>query len=208
MRLHGADLRYSHTWERWLCWDGRRWRIDETGELVRRAAQTVQAIYGEAAEAQTNEERERLAKWALKSESRNSIKSMINLAASEPGVPVRVEELDRDPYTLNVFNGTLDLRIETLRAHRREDLITTLAPVDYDPDARSDLFDSFRHTAISDPDAGLFTQRAVGYTLLGRTGADVLLMVHGPPHTVGVVNALRPGLATMPGSLLLVISSP
>src|SRR5262249_50246008 len=33
---HGADMRHCHPWKKWLCWDGRRWSEDDTGEAVRR----------------------------------------------------------------------------------------------------------------------------------------------------------------------------
>ena len=29
-RRHGNDLRYCALWGKWLCWDGARWKIDET----------------------------------------------------------------------------------------------------------------------------------------------------------------------------------
>src|SRR5262245_61476893 len=49
IRLHGEDLRYVGLWRRWLAWDGQRWAIDETGEVMRRAKATVQRMYFEAA---------------------------------------------------------------------------------------------------------------------------------------------------------------
>ncbi len=33
----------------WLCWDGRRWRRDESNWVLREATHTVRGIYGEAA---------------------------------------------------------------------------------------------------------------------------------------------------------------
>jgi putative DNA primase/helicase len=59
--------------------------------------------------------------------------AVIDLAHSEPGVPVLPGELDTDPWLLNCLNGTLDLRSGELRPHRREDLLTSLAPVQFDP---------------------------------------------------------------------------
>ena len=52
-------------------------------------------------------------------------------------------ELDADPMLLNVLNGTIDLRTGEIRPFRREDYITCLAPVTYDPDARSSLWERF-----------------------------------------------------------------
>ncbi len=62
-------------------------------------------------------------RWAQQSLSEARIRAMISLARGEPGIPVRPEELDSDPYLLNVSNGTLDLRTGELRKHEREDLI-------------------------------------------------------------------------------------
>jgi phage/plasmid-associated DNA primase len=40
--------------------------------------------------------------------------------------------LDVDPWVLNYLNDTLDLHTDKLRPHRREDLLSELAPVAYD----------------------------------------------------------------------------
>jgi putative DNA primase/helicase len=48
--------------------------------------------------------------------------------------------MDRDPFLLNVFNGTLDLRTGKLRPHRREDLLTKLAPAEFKPNATCPLW--------------------------------------------------------------------
>lgn len=75
------------------------------------------------------------AKHAIRSEARDRLRAMIDLARSE--VPVRPEELDRDPWLLNVHNGTLDLRTGELLSHHRENYITKLILVVYDPAAQA-----------------------------------------------------------------------
>src|SRR5262245_56780624 len=45
VRRHGKDLRYCLAWGKWLSWDGRRWRIDDSGEVMRRAKATALSIY-------------------------------------------------------------------------------------------------------------------------------------------------------------------
>src|SRR5437764_1422690 len=37
VRLHGDDFRHCFPWGKDLVWDGRRWRLDDTAELERRA---------------------------------------------------------------------------------------------------------------------------------------------------------------------------
>ena len=65
-------------------------------------------------------------------------------------------ELDADSWLLNVKNGTIDLRTGELRPHRREDLITSLATVKYDPAAACPLWTSILDR-IFDRNAELIT---------------------------------------------------
>ncbi|QBS38740.1 DNA primase (plasmid) [Thermaerobacter sp. FW80] len=178
---HGRDLRYCHPWGRWLVWDGRRWRVDDVAEVERRAKDTVRAMYAEAAGVDDPERRKALAKHAMKSESAARIRAMLELAASEPGVPVLPDDLDGDPWLLNVENGTLDLRTGELRPHRREDYLTKLAPVKYDPDARAPRWEAFlRRVLADDADLIQWVQKAVGYTLTGDVSEHVTFIAWGP----------------------------
>jgi putative DNA primase/helicase len=91
-------------------WDGQRWRMDETAEATRRAKNTVRSIYEEAAVGADSDERKEIAKWASASESGQRIRAMLQLAQAEESIPVLPDELDQDPWLLNVQTGTLDLR--------------------------------------------------------------------------------------------------
>jgi putative DNA primase/helicase len=115
---------YVPPWKTWLTWVGTHWQTDETGEVQRLAKAVVSGIYAEAGSELDPQRRTELGRHAIRSENVRAIYSMITLAQSEPGIPVLPEQLDRDPWLLNVQNGTLDLRTATLRPHCREDLIT------------------------------------------------------------------------------------
>src|SRR5688572_26602757 len=80
IRRHGEDLRYCHPWKRWLVWDGRRWAMDQDGEVERRAKETARAILNEEAALSDDEhERARLMKHAASSERARGITAMIEL---------------------------------------------------------------------------------------------------------------------------------
>lgn len=176
---HGADLRYCSALG-WLAYDGTRWRRDDTGEVERRAKQTVMNLYREAADEPDEERRKALVAHARRSETNKQLTAMINIAKSEPGIPVRVDELDRDPWALNVLNGTLDLRDGSLRPHRRDDLITKLAPVAYDSAATCPLWLSFLNRIMGGNRELIgFLQRMFGLCLTAVISEQVLFMLYG-----------------------------
>ena len=180
---HGHDLMHVYGMG-WLAWDGRRWRRDKTGEVERRAVDTVRSIYEEAAKVPDDEKRKALSKWAVASESVARIRAMISLAQSMPGIPVgEVNELDRDPWLLNVENGTVDLRTGVLLPHRREDLITKLAPVEHDPAAEAPTWKAFLERVMPDAETRAFLQKMVGYSLTGNVSEKTFPCLLGPGDT-------------------------
>lgn len=181
--LHGKDLRYCREMGKWYVWDGRRWQPDSSGQVLVWAKNTIEQMHREASRGQSKYHR-KLAAHAVSSESDARIKAMAAVAQTEPGIPIITDDLDSDPWLLNCLNGEVDLRTGAMRPHYREDLITRLAPVYYDPDAWSVLWDTFLDTACAGSEAlSAFLQRAVGYSLTGDTGEEVIFFVHGPAAT-------------------------
>jgi P4 family phage/plasmid primase-like protien len=177
---HGFDLRYVSAWDRWLVWDGRRWRTDDTGEVQRRAKRTVRAMYAMAAESASDQERRGIAAWAMRSEAEARIRAMVSLARTESGVQVLPSDLDINPWLFNVENGTVDLRTGELRPHRRRDLITKLTPVRFGRDTECPTWLSFLDQILGgDRDLVTFLQRVVGYSLTGSTAEQILLLLYG-----------------------------
>lgn len=179
---HRSEIRYCAPRRKWLVWDGRRWAWDETRHVERLAKATARAIYAEAEHATNQDAAHAIARHAARSEQAERIRAMLTLAVSEAGVPVLPSELDSDPWLFNVENGTLELSSGRLRAHDRRDLITKLAPVEYDPDARSAIWDRFIADATGgDDELAAYLQRAVGYALQGTVTEKAFWFLYGPP---------------------------
>ena len=180
VRLHGKNLRYCYPWGKWLVWTGTHWEIDDTGTVEKWAKETVREIYNEAAAEPQDERRQALVKHALRSESLNKINSMITLAQSEPGIPVRPEDLDLDPWLLNCQNGTLNLKTMELYSHRREDLLTNVLAVPYDASAQCPKWEAFLGDIFAGDEALIeFVQQAVGYSLSGITDERCMFILYG-----------------------------
>lgn len=179
---HRDRIRYCPPRKCWYIWDGMRWARDETGEILRLAKRTTRAIYSEAEHGADEAAREAIAKHARESEKGPKLREMVTLAQSEPGIPVLPAELDADPWAFNVKNGTIDLRTGILREHCRTDLITKFAPVEYDPAARSELWDRFLKDATGgDAELAAYLQRAVGYALQGTVAEKAFWFLYGKP---------------------------
>lgn len=177
---HGADLRYVRSWKSWVHWDGRRWTRDTTGEAERLAKTTLRNMIVRAAELDDVKERQALIEHALRSGSEPRLRSILALASTEPEVAVTPDVFDRDPMLLNVVNGTLDLRTGDLRPHRREDLITKLSPIVYDPAAQAPKWATFLRDITNDrPQLAGYLQGTAGYMLTGDTGEQVLFFAYG-----------------------------
>ena len=173
-------LRYCYTWGKWLAWDGIRWVLDDTGAVIRCGKETTRHLYTEAGNAESEAERKAVAKWAMASESRTRIDAMIALAESEPGIPVRPDDLDANPWLLNVQNGTIDLKTGNLGMHLTSDGITKLAPVDYDPSAKAPTWDAFLDRVLAgNQELISFLQRAVGYALTANTSEQAFFILYG-----------------------------
>ncbi len=177
---HGPSVRYCHPWGKWLVWKQAYWGEDDTGEVLRLAKETIKRMYAEAEKIPDDKQRQAHANHALKCESEGRLKAMLALAQSEPGIPVLPDDLDKDPWLLNVTNGTLDLKTGESRPHRREDWITKLIPVAYDPQAQCPTFLAFLAYILAGNQRLItFLQRAIGYALTGDIREQTLFLLHG-----------------------------
>lgn len=202
---HGIDLRYCVELECWLIWDGTKWAKDTTYEIFRRALDTIRAFGEEAMEelsvakeelTQAEEEdageeelkelkamvkkAEKRVSFSVASESNAKQKAMIELARTLRGVPISVDELDRHHYLLNLKNGTYDLKKGEFRPHRREDMITQVAGVEYLPDALAPRWRQFISEIMKgDQDKADFLQKYAGYAASGDTSESKFPISHG-----------------------------
>jgi len=180
---HGQDILYQLPDGPYLTWDGLRF-ADDAGEvqLERWAQDTIYAMHADAIYQTDNEgERRERIKHAMASESRRAIAAMVALMRSQPGIAVRADQLDADPWALCVLNGIVELRHGArLRPHDRADRITKLVPVNYRPEAQCPTWLGFLDRVLNaKPMLIDWVQRFLGYSLTGRTDEQVVAIAHG-----------------------------
>lgn len=176
---HGQNLRYCYEFNQWLAWTGTHWSFDPA-VAERHAKDTVLSIYSEIRQLSKESERELLRSHARKSEGASRIAAMLALARSEPGIPIRPDDMDRDSWLLNCTNGTIDLSTGKLRPHQQSDLITRCLHFAHEAEADCPRWQAFLHRIMDGNfDLVAFIQRAVGYTLTGSTSERCMFILHG-----------------------------
>lgn len=178
---HGDMLRWCDPWNKWLVWDGKRWKMDDSRRVDALAKAVVDELWREAATlAKTSDKLTCAAVWRFvhASNQANGIRNLVALTRSD--VAILPATLDTHPWLLNVENGTLDLRTGELRPHDRNDYITQLCPVAYEADAKFPTWRAFIQTVLGgDRDLIAYVQRLVGYCLTGSTREHLLPFLYG-----------------------------
>lgn len=189
---YGEDMRYTPGLG-WLIWDGAQWNIDDLGQAIEFAKATARLIHDEATavpkpgKGATKDEKaayEFLVKalhgWAERSESITRTRALLDLAATDVAIAVSATNLDKDPWLLNVLNGTIDLRTGKLMPHTRADLLTMRAPIAYDAAAECPTWDAFLLKIMAGrQDMVDFMRRLVGSFLSGENRDQKLFMAYG-----------------------------
>lgn len=200
-REHGRGYLFVVEWEAWIAWDGRRWdRSGARGRVIHAAALTARLEHYRTREqlreleaeyrqtllgGQKDEDVEarikhlqKLLKWHEQSQNMSRLEAVTKIL--ETRLVVTLAELDRNPWLLNVANGTLDLRDAELHPHRAADLITQIADIDWDENAACPTWDAFvRQSMGGDLELALYLQRLMGYALTGLTTEHLLIFFHG-----------------------------
>src|SRR5262249_54125247 len=122
--------------------------------------------------------RKALAAHAKSMEGAGRLKAMIDLARGF--LIACASDFDRDPWLLNLANGTVYLRLPqpTFRPHRREDMLTKITPIT-GVEVDCPLWKAFLDRVLPDPAVRAWLQRFIGYCLTGDVGAQVLAFFHG-----------------------------
>ena len=178
---HHEVARFCYGRKTWLLWTGKNWAPDQDGAAQRLMKATVIDLLTKAKNLPFGSQRhERAIKFALRCESQRAIASALTLAESEPELAITPDSLDTDPWAFNTLSGTVDLRTGQLRPHRREDMITLLAPVAYRPDAQCPRWLRFLAEIFGGNDALIdFVQRSAGYSLTGDMSEQVFFLCLG-----------------------------
>ncbi len=178
--LLDGGARYEPASRDWFIWDGRRWARDDEGQIIRQAKRVVDSLLSTAKLVNDSDTLKRRVAFAHKSQSAARISGMLELAKTEPGVPIKFDAFDRHPHLLNVSNGMIDLRTGQLVPHDRDAFSTHVLDIDFDPSATCPVFERFVADVLAhDAELIEYVQRAIGYASTGETREQCFFVLHG-----------------------------
>lgn len=172
----------------WHVWDGRRWKLDKTGEERRRVQEMAASLYDEANRIRVDaarfeskrDELEGHAKkvwtWAKQTEGGARMREALDWARSDKRLVAEVDTLDAHEHLLNTRSGTLNLNTLEPYEHAQGDRLTLLTGARFDPAAKAPRWERFLEEIIPDPEVRAFMQRAVGESLRGRNSEHMLIL--------------------------------
>lgn len=207
-------VRYSDDLKAWFIWDSIKWARDHQLKVKALAKYVVTQIKAEALfvdfhgnEKLESEIRVAIEKHYKASSSNHNIKDMLELVKAESAIAITPEELDGNYHLLNFTNGTLDLREKLFREHRREDLLTKVTKVPYQPTTASKYFYRTLLFAL-EPDVAIYLQRVLGSMLEHTTQNKEILILYGAAFAAkssisqAVYNSLGDYATSFPKELL------
>ena len=210
LKVYSARLLHCELLGGWYAWDGARWVQDTSRQALELAREcgremSLQALsisddvqlkgpHGEPVTVPAADARTVSSHWAATTLNASRLAALLELAASDRRVAVLPEDLDADPWLLNVANATL--RLDTPRGehlgllapplpHDPARRITKLAPVPYDPAAVCPLWLKFLGEVFPAAEGGgdaeliAFMQRLAGYCLFGGNPEQVIVFLWG-----------------------------
>ena len=180
---HGDDVRFCPS-VGWYVWDGTRWQPDDFNKVTQLFKQMVRDMYKECIDIEDEESRKGAVKFVTSLENKTRCINALSFASTEPSITVDVNQFDSDKTLLNCLNGTIELSTGTLREFRRNDLITKIAPVEYDAAASCPNWLKFLEAITKtnkEVDNGFinYKQMAYGYSLTGLTVEHALFIQYG-----------------------------
>jgi putative DNA primase/helicase len=157
----------------WNASDG--WCVADKYKL---AKEVVKDMYEDAADWEDDNQRRHLAEHALKTESAQYQRNMLELAASY--MSISIDQFDSNPTLINCRNGIVNLTDKTFFRHSPEHLHFNITNVNYNSDAQCPRWLRFLNE-IFDDDENLidYMQVALGYSMLGLTREHLLFLCYG-----------------------------
>jgi putative DNA primase/helicase len=171
--------------KKWFVYDGWVWRPDigdlKVSELCKRLADALM-MYALSIkdDKQRTDYMAHVSRWQRRAYRETIIKDSASV------YPVEFAEFDKNPMVFNCLNGTLNLETGVFSPHKAGDMLSKIAGVNYDPNAKAERWERFIGEVMQgNQDNATFLQKALGYAVTGDTRFECFFILYGPSSRNG-----------------------
>lgn len=177
----GNIIRYSYNRKKWYFWDGKCWRIDDSGQIKKLADMVISEMKQEAFLIDDIEIQDKALKWVQRTASSKGKENMIKECQHLDGIPANPEDFDVYLDYLNCQNGVVNLRNGELLPHDPVLMMSKITNTEYDVDMREPTMWLKFLDDVTNGDKELqeYIQRCVGYSISGNNDEQCSYFLYG-----------------------------
>lgn len=174
-------IRYSYNRKKWYYWDGKVWRVDDSGEIKKLADVVCEDIKREAFMEQDEKTQIDLLRWANKTAASKGKEAMIKECQHLDGIPASPDDFDAYTDYVNCLNGIINLRNGELIPHDSNFMMSKICYSEYDQTGeKPELWLSFLNDVTNgNKELQDYIQKCVGYSLTGSTEEQCAYFLYG-----------------------------
>lgn len=177
-KIFEKEIRYNPDIKDFMTYDGKRWVKDTEGMIAKGKAKDLSTAFLKYyTDAKITDQAYLKAISGLESYNKRNI--ILKDAQNETAM--HNDDLDKDDYTLNVQNGTLDLSGEpVLKPHNADDMLSKVANASYRKDADCPLWLKTLDTILQGDEGKIkYLQKLFGISLTGSTAEEKMFILYG-----------------------------
>jgi len=176
---HSSQLKVIDGSFTWLQWNGQRWELVSAAKAWQAAKATVECIYHEGSNADPNEVM-KLRQWAQVSQSKARMQAMLDLASKQQKMLVQLKDFDCHDLAVNTQSGLFFCNSGRVIPHKMTPMVTKITKASFNRDAQCPRFLQFLDEIFGgDQELITWMQRALGYSILGKTDEQCLFIAYG-----------------------------
>ena len=177
----GNVIKYSYNRKKWYFWDGKKWVIDDMGEIKKLADEICEDLKREAWQIQDEELQEQALKFAKRTASSSAKEAMIRECQHLEGIPASPDDFDSFIDFLNCQNGVVNLKNGELIPHDASFMMSKICNCDYDiKKKKPKLWLKFLNDITNgDKDLQDYIHKSIGYSLCGSNREQCAYFLYG-----------------------------
>lgn len=181
--LYGDCVKYNATAKEWYVWNGKAWESDigslKVAHLIKDFSDAL-TVYCQHVKTTVKDEHQ----WTeyqkiVAKYGQNRFREVLMKDARD-NIFIYNTDLDTNKALFNCQNGTLDLETFTFYPHKASDMLSKISQVEYNPNARSELWEKFINDIMQgDSEKIDYLQRILGYALTTDTSLETMWILYG-----------------------------